>query len=251
MTMKNTTHGDALPIEILNILQSPGDAYDPASKAAKLESESSIPCLSMTPAAYLAKRGYDRREPQNYDVLERWMQRRFDGTMKRGLLLLGHRGTGKTSGLRHAAEYADICRVWEANQLLQLRREDPDRLQRMGGRVWLSAWRKRCLMIDELAGEGEPGYWQGARDNWMAEFIHGRHALWERLGTLTHFTCNFSLTRDPKRPDVLSIEQMYGSHIVDRLQEMCYCVTFKGESQRERSRDDDFAQEIRKIRQDS
>jgi len=78
--------------------------------------------------------------------------------------------------------------------------------------------REKVRILDDLGAE-RLGRHYGSEVNIIAEVILARYDLFQRDGTVTHFTTNLSNDQ---------IKELYGARVYDRLIEMCSVVTLGG-----------------------
>jgi DNA replication protein DnaC len=164
--------------------------------------------------------GYDDREKTAFEALATFAAFRRLKANRRGLLLWGPPGTGKT----FAASALHLPRVVTACEIVERWREN----ERSCGE-WLNPQRFDVvpdgyldLTIDDL-GEEEVLNLYGNKFDALATVICERYVLWQRGAGKTYITTNL-------RPDKLKAR--YGSRVYSRLMEICSWIEFSGADRR-------------------
>lgn len=172
-------------------------------------------------AADMVRAGYMPHDRQAFDTLAKW----FAGSRKRGLLLLGKAGTGKTFFFE---TFSCTENIVSASRFVDSYR----RFQNYNDGFWFDSFKVRdshtgerhSAVIDDLGKEPKCVLF-GQVEEVLDRVICQRYEDWRRCKCLTHFTANLGITE---------LDQRYGRRITDRLREMCTLVTFSGQSQRGR-----------------
>lgn len=140
---------------------------------------------------------------------------------KRGWILCGGTGTGKTTRARMAADFAGIEIVTARSLFNDLITKPFWEASRIGS---LTATRRlRCsdLVIDDLGTEPQTYNQYGNIRNPMAELLEERYAVWPKIRT--YITTNLSPSE---------IEERYGERVASRLEEMCARIRLDGADRR-------------------
>lgn len=135
---------------------------------------------------------------------------------RKGLLLIGEIGTGKSLSLRILSGLFRI-EYLTATQIISLYAADD---KRFWDNVHDQLGRRRELIIDDLGTERDVKIY--GNDSIMPEFLAWRYECFQD-GALTHLATNLNA-------DILV--SRYGERIVSRLREMCRVVSFTGEDLR-------------------
>ena len=130
---------------------------------------------------------------------------------KKGLMLFGPNGTGKTTAIRPYSET-----MW-AMTSIALAMEVQQK-----GRSYLGRFSDHDMVIDDLGREDVIVKSYGDEVNMMHDLIFIRYQAFQR-GKKTHFTTNLTFSE---------LQERYGVAIADRILEMCEPVEFLGESLR-------------------
>lgn len=172
---------------------------------------------------WLADRGYVASVcPSAYSQAVAWLVGRFAGTERRGLVLYGPSGTGKTMLARLIGD-----RLLSAARIVEMYREHDygevfSELVygiRVDGKLREGPTR---LAIDDLGQEPQAVSY-GQRDEVLGRVLCERYEHWQRTGVRTVVTTNCT----PKE-----VEVRYGRRVLDRLTEMCVAIEFAGKSAR-------------------
>jgi DNA replication protein DnaC len=166
-------------------------------------------------------------------VYEKFIAGLAPDNREKGLLLVGGIGVGKTALMRifHRL-FKDSARKFKwvtATELRDLLDEyTVSEIKAMYGYDW-----KLDLYIDDI-GFGNPNSNRyGNTVNLISEIICERYDLFVQTGIKTHLSSNLPAQVDKaKYPDVVTLTDLYGNRIVDRMREMCETLIFKGESLR-------------------
>lgn len=92
---------------------------------------------------------------------------------------------------------------------------------------------KADLYIDDIGSSNATISKFGNTTNIIAELITERYDLFVSEGFKTHLSSNRVTSLDKKQfPTHVTLEDMYGIRVLDRLREMCETIVWKGESLR-------------------
>ena len=132
---------------------------------------------------------------------------------KKGLLLFGPNGTGKSTAMRQHTE-----KMWNGTALQfasKIASEGTDCIQR---------YSMHDMYIDDLGRERATVANYGDKNiTPLHDLIHYRYEIFITLGYKTHISTNL---------DFNELEERYGVAIADRIKEMCDVIVFKGDSLR-------------------
>lgn len=89
------------------------------------------------------------------------------------------------------------------------------------------------LYLDDI-GVGQPiKNHYGNNVNIISEIILDRYDLFVSKGIKTHFSSNKPTTLDKKKyPDIVTLEDILGDRVIDRIFEMCNIIVWQGKSLR-------------------
>lgn len=171
----------------------------------------------------LIQAGYsDKYATSAHTALAEYVVREKKGD-QRGLFLYGQCGTGKTLFLQKFIKQ----RFLTAN-LIQKRYMDK------GANNVFEEWvhghyidtyvstPPKPLIIDDIGTEPTSKRFGETREI-LEHIISMRYSYWKRTGVKTYITSNMTGAM---------LDAKYGRRITDRIKEMCYPITFKGESAR-------------------
>jgi DNA replication protein DnaC len=145
----------------------------------------------------------------------------FTGDLKKGIMLQGKYGCGKTLILEtYSLLHNHVIRKFSLRHPLLTFIKSME-LQEQIIKQSASAFAKRPLIIDEFGRESKTVMDYGNISRPISELL----SLRSDTGTLTHGTTNFTLA-------TLSSDEFYGGMIGDRLKAMFNFITLKGESRR-------------------
>jgi hypothetical protein len=140
--------------------------------------------------------------------------------LDRGLYIWGRCGTGKSTTMEALRQLVLTCfkdNWWRAYTCTDL--------AAVGSEAEFVTYLRfdGCAYYDDLGSEPAAIKIYGTELLPMLEIITKRYNLWQRGGTLTHFTSNYG-------PEYL--KEHYGKRISDRVAEMCTAYELKGENLR-------------------
>lgn len=142
---------------------------------------------------------------------------------KKGLLILGGVGNGKTMTLQsvgsilrlHRQPCSEVSRNVAKNGIVTIERfTAPNDLQK-----------RHDWWFDDLGVENDPVMYMGATYRPMVEVIHDFYNAYQNHGTRIFLTTNLTSK---------AIIERYGDRAADRIMEMCNQVYFKGKSMRQK-----------------
>jgi chromosomal replication initiation ATPase DnaA len=171
----------------------------------------------------LVEAGYSNKyAPQAHKALAEYVVRDGKGD-KRGLFLYGKCGTGKTHFLQKFIRQ----RFFTAN-IIQKRYMDK------GANQVFEEWvhghyvdtyvstPPKPLIIDDIGTEPTSKRFGETREI-LEHVISMRYSYWQQYGVKTYITSNMTGAM---------LDAKYGRRITDRIKEMCFPITFEGESAR-------------------
>jgi len=92
---------------------------------------------------------------------------------------------------------------------------------------------KMDLYIDDIAYGVSTVNKYGTVTNIISDILSERYELFISEGFKTHISSNRPTALDKtKYPDIITLEDLHGARIIDRMKEMCEIITWKGESLR-------------------
>lgn len=145
---------------------------------------------------------------------------------RKGLLLMGSPGNGKTTLMEKICRLKEI-KFTECSLISRYVNESGiSSINSYFQPIWKTSeqcYRNQAWWFDDLGSEDTPVNYFGTKYVPMANIIAERYNLWRREGWVSLFTTNCTPS---------TLESIYGERITDRLNEMCNIVIFNGESQR-------------------
>lgn len=140
-------------------------------------------------------------------------------TQKKGLLLYGPNGTGKSTAMRpHTHKENGNARMWNATALAFASKIASE------GSDCIKKYSMHDMYIDDLGRErATVANYADKGITPLHDLIHYRYDIFITKGYKTHISTNLSFTE---------LEERYGVPIADRIKEMCEVIEFKGESLR-------------------
>lgn len=146
-------------------------------------------------------------------------------SLRKGLLVFGSYGTGKTSSfqiIQNMAKHYQVRELWfpiistqEVVAKFNLEKNKEDVIQYYSSGVFL---------FDDLGAETEGNnIYQYGKEEVFVRILLNRYRNFERLGTKTHITTNLNLNQ---------IEQRYGKQLSDRFIKMFNLLKLDGPSRR-------------------
>lgn len=151
--------------------------------------------------------------------------------VKKGLLIMGDVGTGKTICMRVMAKIYKSFRMVETRHITRDAISKPQRIVDMYGRMSFkltpggSAVREMPYnyCFDDLGLEPTTISNYGNKIPVMSEILLDRYKMFVESGMITHCTTNLSAD---------NLGEVYGSRIKDRLRQMMNVIVFEGNSKR-------------------
>jgi DNA replication protein DnaC len=164
----------------------------------------------------------ERNEPvirQLYLYLK--LDSQFQGDMRKGIMLVGRYGSGKTLIMQALTEmYNTVIRTYHLQRPLLAFIKSSDLLNELKSKP-VNAYSRLPLIIDEFGREPKQIMDFGNLRSPMIELLCERYDN----GTWTHGTSNFTL-------ETLSGENQYGKMTGDRIKSMFNFIELEGESRR-------------------
>jgi len=135
---------------------------------------------------------------------------------RKGILMIGTVGTGKSTALKAMANIIDGEYLSVPALAVVFSKNGEDAL-------WdaVNEARRWDLFLDDLGAEKDLKSYKNAFP--MAEIIYKRYDLWQSFGSRTHFSTNLSGDQ---------ISERYGERVRDRLREMTTVVSCTAKSMR-------------------
>ena len=141
--------------------------------------------------------------------------------MRKGWILYGPTGTGKTVRARLAREFAGVEVVTARHLFDELITLPFYQASRIGSLTISSRMKGSDLIIDDLGTEPQTATIYGNVRNPMAELLEERYEVWPHIRT--YMTTNLTSQE---------IEERYGERVVSRLSEMCGTMLLYGADRR-------------------
>lgn len=152
---------------------------------------------------------------------------------EKGVMLIGSIGVGKSILMKIMQKlFKDSVRGFKwltCYELIDLMEHyTPSEIKSFYGKEL-----KLDLYIDDI-GVGNSIYNKyGNTTNIISEILIERYELFISEGYRTHISSNKPTSLDKlKYPEIITLEDLYGDRVIDRLKEMCEVVAWKGESLR-------------------
>jgi len=162
----------------------------------------------------LQSEGILPRHKRIYDSMAKYLTETKLDCRKKGLLLFGNPGTGKSFAVKVIAAFRKI-HLYTCDELEEKHAESKEAF-------WQIIKEPKDIIIDDLGTESEVNDF-GNKFELFEKAINERHRLFERYGTRTLITANMSGE---------AIKERYSERIYSRLHEMCECVNATGEDLR-------------------
>lgn len=151
----------------------------------------------------------------------------------KGLLIIGQIGVGKSVMMKIMQKlFKDSVRGFKwlvCSDLVDLLEHyTPSEVKQMYGREL-----KMDLYIDDIGVGNSIFNKYGNTTNIISDILSERYELFVSEKIKTHVSSNKSTSLDKKLfPDIITLEDLYGIRIIDRLKEMCETIVWKGDSLR-------------------
>lgn len=168
--------------------------------------------------------GYTNDNIEVYNALVGYGALLFDGTARKGLILSGPVGVGKTLGLQIIASKFKIP-VFYPKLYASIYKElsgDPVGFEKQIVTAGDFHEEPRTIIIDEL-GQKDKTKFYGEESELMVDVLEARYRAFLKYGVKTIITTNLA-DKD--------LRERYGTQINDRLNEMCYFKAVCGKSLR-------------------
>lgn len=137
----------------------------------------------------------------------------FNNDQKKGLMLYGPNGTGKSTAMR-----PHVDKMWNGSALQFAS------VIAKNGTDYINKYSMHDMYIDDLGRERTTVANFGDKNiTPLHDLIHYRYEVFINSGYKTHISTNLSFKE---------IQERYGIPIADRIKEMCSVIEFKGESMR-------------------
>lgn len=168
----------------------------------------------------LLKSGYSDAFPELFGDLVTYAARHLLGCQRRGLLLMGSVGCGKTEGVKRLAAILNIEYVTTGDVLEAFAASTSEYLAMIKQPEFFSG-RPRDLIIDELGTEPRPFVHFGTRYNVMADVLAKRYEYFEdpRAKARTIITTNLTLDE---------LQEAYGDRVESRFWKCLQMATYDG-----------------------
>lgn len=167
---------------------------------------------------WLEDHGYKNRDQKGFNELCVYLCRRSKG-LRRGLLLTGGNGSGKTSFFK--AAFPKLWNVSASTIALRVKDEGISETVDTFGRPQLGEYfggshpESFDMLIDDVGAEPIINDY-GTKLQVIGEVISERYTLWQNIGSITSITTNLSGTK---------FAEIYGARIFSRVMEMCVPVS--------------------------
>lgn len=177
----------------------------------------------------LAAYDYEPRDPDFFEFLAGYMAYYNGRLPRKGILLIGRPGCGKTKAMQMMKTLFGI-RMFSARGLVKWYREDDSRYEE----IWDPEFRHENkgrhddVIIDDIGPEPMVNKF-GTKVEVIADLIDDCWARWDRNGTKVFITTNLTMEALAKR---------YGNRTVSRLKGMCNIQIVKAPDGRETSNDE-------------
>lgn len=166
-------------------------------------------------------------------VYENFMIGLEEGIDNKGVMLIGSIGVGKSMLMKIMQKlFKDSRRQFKWLNC----RDITDMLESFTVLEIKEYYGKGCKMdlyIDDIGVGNSVHNKYGNTTNIIADILLERYDLFISEGFKTHISSNRPTSLDRNEyPNIITLETLYGDRIIDRLNEMCEKITWKGESLR-------------------
>ncbi|MBP9791560.1 MAG: hypothetical protein KBD57_13535 [Bacteroidia bacterium] len=166
-------------------------------------------------------------------VYENFMIGLEEGINNKGVMLIGDIGVGKSMLMKIMQKlFKESRREFKWFNC----RDISDLLETFSVLEIKEYYGKGCKMdlyIDDIGIGNSIHNKYGNTSNIIADILIERYELFVSEGFKTHISSNKPTALDrQKYPNISTLEILYGNRIIDRLNEMCEIITWKGESLR-------------------
>ena len=158
----------------------------------------------------------------------------FEGDLKKGILIHGPKGTGKTLLF---IIFKDLISIFNLNKKsskninFQISRTSNvvEKFERNGHEAIIQ-YRSKPYLFDDLGEENKNSMFYKNESNVMADIILDRSLKFIQHGLLTHATSNYLIKDTIKNKEWF--KDFYGARVSDRMIEMFNMIKLEGESRR-------------------
>lgn len=162
---------------------------------------------------------YYPNDPVAFKQLARFLAVRSNGRLRKGLLLIGNTGIGKTIFIKKFIK----CELYPITDLVQLwKKSNGKEVIEIICPYW-----KKPICIDDIGTESTKLNNFGTKVSIVSEIISARYSYLENLDVRdrrpTYITTNLSLKE---------IEERYGDRVCSRIRQMCSVLEIKGKDMR-------------------
>jgi DNA replication protein DnaC len=166
-------------------------------------------------------------------VYENFMIGLEEGINNKGVMLIGDIGVGKSMLMKIMQKL--FCESRREFKWFNCR-EISDLLECFTVIEIKEYYGKSCKMdlyIDDIGVGNSIHNKYGNTTNIIADILMERSELFVSEGFKTHVSSNKPTSLDKEKyPNIVTLENLYGDRIIDRLHEMCEIITWKGKSLR-------------------
>jgi DNA replication protein DnaC len=164
---------------------------------------------------------------------EKFIKRLEKYNTEKSIALIGSIGVGKTTMMKIMQKLfkdSESRFMWVTGRELNAMLEDytvSELIERYGKSL------KMDLYIDDIGIGNSSFHKYGNSINIISEILLDRYELFCSEGFKTHISSNIPLALDKaKYPNVMTLMDMYGDRVIDRIKEMCDITTWQGKSLR-------------------
>jgi len=183
----------------------------------------------------------DSNNKESFNQMFFWFtrnQKHFKGDLRKGLLTVGHVGSGKSIAFKIFQEFVKLYNLhefpynlgYQIVKTMKIKSEFEN--SKTGGEIALSKYKRGIWVFDDLGKEIkdlQQAFHFGSKINVMENILDSQYEHFQNSGKIIHATSNYPLlTSNSIRP----YEKFYGKYIDDRLIQMFNVIYFKGKSRR-------------------
>jgi len=154
-------------------------------------------------------------------------------SLKKGFLLMGDLGSGKSTLMRLISEFVQLGQYLKKNGAVAFKpttTQDVCQLYKQTGSIDKHTYNEdgvtekpAVFCFDELGREPRVVDHYGTKLDVMSQVLQIRYALWQTKGVYSHFITNMNLEE---------LTSTYGEFIVQRIVEMSNVIELNGDSRR-------------------